>query len=70
MTESSWPKIYSTTIGERLKMPPAELEALWQEYREYWYGDIHYHQNTDREAAALQHEYQADWLEDREGRHR
>jgi hypothetical protein len=53
-------------------MPQKELEALWQEYREFWADAI---LDTPQSAAnqvnnILQKEYQADWLEDREGTYR
>lgn len=51
-------------------MSPKDLEALWQEYRDFWYPCVQFNFNTDHDLVALQHEYQADWLEDHEGQHR
>ena len=65
---SSLPRIYSTTLVQRMAMPQAELEALWREYREFWYPAVHAGiESTPVFDNALDAEYQADWLEDREG---
>ena len=68
-SEPKWPRIYSITLIQRLAMPPAELAALWAEYREYWRG----FEDTIKASPiddALQAEYQADYLEDKEGTYR
>lgn len=65
---NDWPRIYSTTMAQRLDMPQADLEALWQEYREFWRGYIDYdHHGLDK---ALDAEYQKDWLEDKDSTYR
>jgi hypothetical protein len=53
-------------------MPQKELEALWREYREFWVDAIPDapQSATNQVNNALQEEYQADWLEDREGTYR
>lgn len=62
--DKSWPKIYSTTLTQRLAMGPAQLELLWAEYRAFWAG---------AEMIPRSHqevEYQKDWLEDKVGTYR
>lgn len=69
MNDDTWPRIYSTTMAQRLDMPQAELEALWQEYREYWRG----HSSTQwlqTPEYVLDREYSADWLEDKDSTYR
>jgi hypothetical protein len=67
MNDNTWPRIYCTTMAERLTMPQAELEQLWREYREYWRDAI---VPTSRPIEVLDLEYSKDWLEDKEGTYR
>lgn len=67
MNDDSWPRIYSTTMAQRLTMSQAELEALWREYREYWRDSII---PTSRPIEVLDREYSADWLEDKDSTYR
>jgi len=64
---NAWPRIYSTTMAERMNMTQVELEALWQEYREYWAGSMD-RDNLPKEV--LDAEYSRDWLEDKDSTYR
>ena len=66
---STWPRIYNTTLTQRMAMSSTELENLWQEYREYWRG-AEKQQIAGDAWETLQKEYQADWLEDYNGLYR
>jgi len=48
-------------------MTQVELEALWQEYREYWAGSMD-RDNLPKEV--LDAEYSRDWLEDKDSTYR
>lgn len=64
---TTWPRIYSTTMAERLAMTPKEIEELWREYREFWAGSM---DRDDLPQEVLDAEYSTDWLEDKDGTYR
>lgn len=60
----SLPRLYALGAKAVLAMPQAEQEAIWNEYRKFWLEEKTLTKDH------LQAEYQADWLEDREGTYR
>lgn len=70
LDETSWPRIYSTTMAERLAMTPKEIEELWREYREFWREGTTTRLSSSEITKALDLEYSRDWLEDKDGTYR
>lgn len=63
-----WPRLYSTTLVDRMKMTPDELKAIWDEYTEFWAST----KDEAQVAKILKEdiEYAKDYLEDKQGTYR
>ena len=43
-----WPRLYCTTLTQRLLMSPDELKGIWDEYREFWRGHEGHSNRTEQ----------------------
>lgn len=64
MANEKLPRLYLLSRAEILTMPISELAEVQREYREFWRG-AEGHSNRTQNS-----DYQADWLEDRDGTYR
>lgn len=62
----SLPRLYALGAKAVLAMPQAEQEAIWKEYAEFWGGPL----TAGMRVSDLQAEFQADWIEERDGTYR
>lgn len=62
----SLPRLYALGAKAALALPQAEQDAIWKEYAEFWGGPV----TAGMRAMELQAEYQADFLEERDGTYR